>query len=71
MKSLWLVPLTLLPLIALAADDTKKVTHRSTKLGVCSKEAHAKGLKGDVRKKFISTCLATGKSAKPATHAAP
>jgi len=68
MKKLWLAPLLLLPLITFAADDTKKETHRSTKLGACSKEAHVKGLKGDERKKFISGCIASAKSAKPAPH---
>jgi hypothetical protein len=64
MKMYWLAPLLLLPLLAHAADDAKKENHRSTKLGVCSKEAHAKGLKGDERKKFISGCIASGKQAK-------
>jgi len=66
MKTYWLAPLLLLPLLAHAADDAKKETHRSTKLGVCSKEAHAKGLKGDERKKFISGCIASSKQAKAA-----
>jgi hypothetical protein len=69
MKSLWVLPLVLLPLAAFAADDAQKGTHRTTKLGTCSKEAHAKGLKGDERKKFISGCLASAKSAKPAPPA--
>ncbi len=67
MKSAWLLPLVCLPLLALAADAAKKDTHRTTKLGVCSKEAHAKGLKGDERKKYISSCIASAKAAKSAT----
>ncbi len=70
MKSAWLVPLLCLPLLASAADDAKKETHRTTRLGVCSKEAHAKGLKGDERKKYISTCIASAKAVKAAAHAA-
>jgi len=73
MKKSWLAPLFLLPLLAHAADEPKKETHRSTRLGVCSKEAHSKGLKGDERKKFISGCIASSKQAKPspATSTAP
>jgi hypothetical protein len=70
MKTYWLAPLLLLPCLAMAADEPKKETHRTTKLGACSKEAHAKGLKGDERKKFISTCIASGKSTKTTTPAA-
>jgi hypothetical protein len=66
MNKYWLAPLLSLPLLAHAADDAKKDTHRTTKLGACSKEAHAKGLKGDERKKFISGCAASSKQAKPA-----
>jgi len=69
MKKLWIAPLLLLPLLALAADDTKKPAHRTTKLGTCSKEAHAKGLKGEERKKFISGCIASAKAEKSAAHA--
>ena len=69
MKKLCVLPLLLLPLLASAADDTKKEAHRTTKLGVCSKEAHAKGLKGEERKKYISGCIAAAKQAKPAAPA--
>jgi hypothetical protein len=60
-----------LPCAAFAADDThsKDAPHRSTRLGACSKEAHAKGLKGPDRKKYISTCLAAARAAKPVNHA--
>ncbi len=64
MKKSWLAPLILLPMLAHAADEAKKETHRTTRLGACSKEAHAKGLKGDERKKFISACIASSKSVK-------
>jgi hypothetical protein len=37
---------------AQAAEDAKPVS----KLGACSKEAAAKGLKGDERNKFLSDC---------------
>jgi hypothetical protein len=60
------LPLLAAPLGASAADDTKKETHRTTALGTCSKQAHAKGLKGDERKKFISGCVSAAKQAKPA-----
>ncbi len=69
MKKLWIAPLLALPLVALAADDVKKDAPRTTKLGVCSKEAHAKGLKGDERKKYISSCIAAAKQAKTAVRA--
>ena len=68
MKKLLAVSLFALPLLAMAADDVKKAP-RTTKLGVCSKEAHAKGLKGDERKKFISGCIASSKQTKPAPAA--
>jgi len=70
MKQLWLAPLLALPLVAFAADDTKKDGPRTTRLGTCSKEAHAKGLRGDERKKFISACIASAKQAKTAARAA-
>jgi hypothetical protein len=69
MKVPWVLPIVFLPLLASAADDVKKVTHRTTALGACSKQAHAKGLKGDDRKKFISGCVATAKQAKSASGA--
>jgi hypothetical protein len=69
MKSLWIAPLLALPLLAFAADEVKKDAPRTTRLGVCSKEAHTKGLKGDERKKFISACIASAKQAKAAAHA--
>ncbi len=69
MNKFWIAPLLALPLVAMAADDAKKDAPRTTKLGVCSKEAHAKGLKGDERKKFISSCIAAAKQAKAPARA--
>lgn len=71
MKKMLIVPLLAFPLVALAGDDAKKEAPRTTKLGVCSKEAHAKGLKGDERKKYISTCIANAKQAKTPAHTQP
>ncbi len=68
MKSFWLVPVWALPLHALAAEQEPKAPVRTTLLGTCSKQAHAKGLKGDERKKFISACIASGKQAKAAAR---
>lgn len=52
-----------LPLAALAED--KKPTPQQQKMAACSKEASAKKLAGDERKKFMSECL----SAKPVAAA--
>ena len=64
-KLLFALPLLALPLVSFAADDAAKA-HRTTRLGTCSKEAHAKGLKGDERKKYISACIASAKPARSA-----
>jgi len=64
-----IMPLLTLPLLAMAADAAKKETHRTTRLGTCSTDAHAKGLKGDERKKFIAGCIASPRPAKPAVRA--
>ena len=69
MKKYWLEPLLSPPLLAHAADEAKKETHRTTELGTCSKEAHAKGRKADERKKFISGCIASSKQVKAAAPA--
>ncbi len=52
---------------AFAADATpaKPMTAQQTKMSACSKDAHAKSLKGDEYKSFMSTCL-KGSSAAPA-----
>ena len=59
-----------LPLLATAADDVRKEPRKTTPLGMCSKEAHARGLKADERKKFIASCIAASKQGK-ATQRAP
>ena len=58
--------LWVLPMIAGAADDAKKAPTQHERMANCSKEAHAKALKGDERRKFMSTCLSSGKHAKAA-----
>jgi hypothetical protein len=52
----WLV----LPLAGYAAEE-KKMSPQQTKMATCNKDATAKNLAGDERKKFMSECL----SAKP------
>lgn len=39
------------------AAPAKKLTPQQEKMSTCSKEAKAKGLKGEARKKFMSECL--------------
>ena len=53
---------------AFAAEATpaKPMTAQQSKMGTCSKDAHAKGLKGDEYKSFMSTCLKGGETAAPA-----
>jgi hypothetical protein len=52
---------------AFAADATpaKPMTAQQTKMSTCSKDAHAKGLKSDEYKSFMSTCLKGGEAAAP------
>jgi len=69
MKSFLLVAVLVLPLHALAAEQEPKSPGPTTLLGTCSKQAHAKGLRGDERKKFISACIASAKQAKAAARA--
>lgn len=67
-----IVPLLLLPLSSLAMENSaKKDPAHNTRRSACSKEAHAKGLKGDERKKYISTCVASTKAAKTPAQASP
>jgi len=40
-----------------AAVEGKKLTPQQEKMSFCSKDAKAKGLKGEERKKFMSECL--------------
>lgn len=42
---------------AQAADQAKKPTAQQEKMADCNKEASGKGLKGDERKEFMSSCL--------------
>jgi hypothetical protein len=63
-KKLLIAACLALPLAASAADD-KKMTAQQSKMAVCNKEAGAKNLAGDARKKFMSECL----SAKPVAAA--
>ena len=53
---------------AFAADATpaKPMTAQQSKMSTCSKDAHAKGLKGPEYKSFMSTCLKGGEEAAPA-----
>ena len=51
--------------VAVAADDMAKsdkpMTAQQEKMGSCNKDASAKDLKGDDRKKFMKECLSAGK----------
>lgn len=51
----------LLAVSASAQDKKKEPTAQQALMGVCNKEAGEKALKGDERKKFMSTCLADGR----------
>lgn len=72
MKKFLVVALLILPIAGFAAGGTatdhpaKRHHHRTSMLGQCSKQAHAKGLHGPVRRKFISACIAAAKKAKQA-----
>jgi hypothetical protein len=46
--------------VAVAAQD--KGTSQQSKMATCNKEAGAKNLKGDERKKFMSDCLSADKT---------
>jgi psiF repeat len=60
-KRLLLAACLVLPLAGHAAEE-KTPTPQQEKMATCNKEAAAKSLAGDERKKFMSSCL----SAKPA-----
>jgi hypothetical protein len=68
MKSLALAAALALPVLAHAstpaAPDAPAKPHRVNKMSECNKEAHAKGLKKDERKKFMSTCLSASHTAR-------
>ena len=44
------------------ATDDKKPTEQQNKMAACNKEAGAKDLKGEDRKKFMSECLKAKKA---------
>jgi hypothetical protein len=67
LKSLILAASLALPLTAFAAED-KKPSGQQQRMASCNKEAKEKALNGEVRKKFMSSCLST---AKPKSAAAP
>lgn len=52
-----------LPLTAYAAEE-KKLTPQQQRMSACNKEAGEKGMKGDERKKFMSSCLSSAKKAQ-------
>jgi len=52
-----------------AAEKTP--TPQQQKLGACAKDAHAKGLKGDEYKSFMSTCAKADSTAPAAAPAKP
>jgi hypothetical protein len=54
------------PMLAGAADETKKAPSQHERMSHCSKDAHAKALKGEERRKFMSECLSAGKHTKAA-----
>ena len=45
---------------ATSAGEKKKPSPQQLKMKKCNADAKAKELKGDVRKKFMSTCLKAG-----------
>ena len=56
-----------LPLAAVAQDKTaapEKMTAQQGKMATCNKDAGAKDLKGDARKKFMSECLSAKKTSQ-------
>jgi len=65
------VPAALALVLAFAASGVvaKTLTPQQQKMSTCSKDAHAKGLKGKDYKSFMSSCLKGG-SSMPAKHAA-
>jgi len=68
-KRILIAALLAAPLCALAADE-KTLTPQQQKMGACNKEAGAKDLKGDARKKFMSECLSAGKKEAKLTQQA-
>lgn len=48
------------------AEDKKELTPQQQRMSDCSKTAREKGLQGDERKQFMSTCLSGKSVASPA-----
>jgi hypothetical protein len=51
---------------AAGTAPAKPMTAQQTRMSTCSKDAHAKGLKGAEYKSFMSTCLKSGEAAPAA-----
>ena len=60
-KQLMLAACLAAPLAVVAQD---KATPQQSKMATCNKEAGAKNLKGDERKKFMSDCLSADKTSQ-------
>ena len=56
---------------AAGTAPVKTLTPQQSKMGACSKDAHAKGLKGPEYKAFMSTCLKADSAAAAAPAATP
>ncbi|TJZ74059.1 PsiF family protein [Chitiniphilus eburneus] len=50
------------------ASGAQAATDQQNKMATCNKEASAKSLKGDERKKFMSECLKKDSAAKPTSQ---
>ncbi len=61
-KKMLLVACLTLPLAAFAAEE-KKATTQQAKMASCNKDATAKKLAGDERKKFMAECLSAKSTA--------
>ncbi len=67
MKKLAAIVLLVLPFcLSSAFAEEKAPTPQQIKMKACNKEAKTKELKGDDRKKFMSTCLKKDAEVKPA-----
>ncbi len=67
MKKLAAVVIFALPFcLSSAFAEEKAPTTQQSKMKSCNKEAKAKELNGDERKKFMSACLKKDADAKPA-----
>lgn len=57
-------------LFAAGTAAAQTLTPQQQKMGACSKQAHAKSLKGEEYKAYMSTCLKGGSAAAPAAPVA-